>query len=555
MIYTITDSSTNLSYMKKISVILLISATILFFAFTIRKKSVPVNKRPNILFAIMDDATFSHMGAYGCSWVKTPNFDRIAKNGLLFKNAYTPNAKCAPSRSCILTGRNSWQLEEAGNHWSNFPAKFATFAEVLAKNGYYVGFTGKGCSPVVAKNVDGSPRQLLVNAYNQIRTTPPTTFISNIDYAANFGQFLSKQKDEPFFFWYGGLEPHRGYEFNSGITKGGKKLSDIPDQDIYPFWPKADSVKTDLLDYAFEIEYFDKQLGKMLKLLEEKGELNNTLIIVTSDNGMPFPRVKGQAYEYSNHLPLAMMWADGIAHPGRTVDDFISFIDFAPTFLDLAVLKNRKIEMAPITGKSFTDIFSSTSQGKINPRRNYVLVGKERHDVGRPNDVGYPIRGIFEDSMLYLKNFETERWPVGNPETGYLNCDGGPTKTVCLNTVYATTDDFNYWLWSFGKRQQEELYNIKKDPACLNDLISNTKYKTIAGKLSRQLITELKKQEDPRMFGQGSIFDRYPYADKTSVNFYQRYFSNDKTLDWGWVNNSDFQDISKVKRAVTSRNK
>jgi len=541
--------------MKKAYVVLISSVIVFLFVFVNRKKTTPERKRPNILFAIMDDVTFSHMGAYGCSWVKTPNFDRIAKNGLLFKNAYTPNAKCAPSRSCIITGRNSWQLEDAGNHWSNFPAKFTTIAEVLAKNGYDVGFTGKGISPVVAKNIDGSPRQLLVNAYNQILTTPPTKFISNIDYAANFEQFLSKQKNEPFFFWYGGLEPHRGYEFNSGITKGGKKLTDIQDKDIYPFWPKVDSVRTDLLDYAFEIEYFDKQLGKMLKLLEEKGELNNTLVIVTADNGMPFPRTKGQEYEYSNHLPLAMMWADGITHPGRKIDDFISFIDFAPTFFDLAGLKKEKNEMQPLSGKSLINIFSSANQGKIDPQRNYVLVGKERHDVGRPDDVGYPIRGIFKDSLLYLKNFEIERWPAGNPETGYLNCDGSPTKTVCLNTVYATTADFNYWLWDFGKRQQQELYNIKKDPACLNNLMSNVKYKGIATKLSDQLITELKKQKDPRMFGQGSVFDRYQYADESGVNFYQRYFNKDATLTWGWVNDKDFQNISKVKRAITARNK
>jgi len=117
------------------------------------------------------------------------------------------------------------------------------------------------------------------------------------------------------------------------------------------------------------------------------------------------------------------------------------------------------------------------------------------------------------------------------------------------------TDDFNYWLWSFGKRQKEELYNIKRDPACLNNLISNAKYKANVSRLSNKLITELKKQGDPRMFGQGAIFDHYPYVDITSVNFYDRYFNKDKTLGWGWVNGSDFQDISKVKRAVTARNK
>jgi arylsulfatase A-like enzyme len=540
--------------MKKytLSIAGIIFTGVVILSFTNKKDQPP--KRPNILFAIMDDVTYQHVGAYGCKWVKTPNFDRIAKDGLLFKNAYTPNAKCAPSRSCIITGRNSWQLEEAGNHWSYFPAKFASFAEVLAQDGYEVGYTGKGVAPVVAKNADGSPREVLVKAFNQLKTTPPTTQISNVDYAANFGAFLSKTGSKPFFFWYGGLEPHRGYEFNSGISKGGKNLTDIPNAEIYPFWPKTDSVRTDLLDYAFEIEYFDKQLGKMLKMLEDKGELHNTLIVVTSDNGMPFPRVKGQAYEYSNHLPLAMMWADGIAHKGRKVEDFISFIDLAPTFLDLAKVPSGKNMMKPITGKSFADIFSADKE-KVSAKRNFVLVGKERHDVGRPNDVGYPIRAIFQENYLFIKNFEPERWPAGNPETGYLNVDGGPTKTACLNTVYSINNDFNYWLWSFGKRNSEELYDIKKDPACLNNLITVPSQKNRSTQLKNKLLTLLKEQADPRFFGKGSQFDQYKYADKKGVNFYDRYLKKDTTLRWGWVNDTDFQDISKIERTKKARNK
>ncbi len=537
-------------YIFSICGIVLIGAATLSF----KNKKKQSSDRPNILFAIMDDVTYQHMGAYGCKWVKTPNFDRIAQDGLLFKNAYTPNAKCAPSRSCIVTGRNSWQLEEAGNHWSYFPAKFASFAEVLAQNGYAVGYTGKGVAPVVAKQADGTPREMLVKAFNQLKTTPPTAKISNVDYAANFDAFLSTTDSKPFFFWYGGLEPHREYEFNSGVSKGGKNLNDIPNAEIYPFWPKTDSVRTDLLDYAFEIEYFDKQLGKMLKMLEDKGQLHNTLIVVTSDNGMPFPRVKGQAYEYANHLPLAMMWADGIAHKGRKIEDFISFIDFAPTFLDLAKVPAAKNQMKPITGKSFKDIFSA-DQEKVSEKRNFVLVGKERHDVGRPKDVGYPIRGIFQENYLFIKNFETDRWPAGNPETGYLNVDGSPTKTVCLNTVYATDHNFNYWLWSFGKRPGEELYDIKKDPACLNNLASNPAYQKKSAQLRSKLLTLLKEQSDPRLLGKGIEFDKYQYADQRGVNFYERYMAKDPKLSWGWVNDSDFQDISKIERAKNACNK
>src|SRR5690606_37452667 len=85
-------------------------------------------RKPNILFCIADDQSFPHVGIYGTSWIRTPALDRVAREGLLFMKAYTPNAKCSPSRACILTGRNSWQLEEAGNPVTFFPAKFRTYA-------------------------------------------------------------------------------------------------------------------------------------------------------------------------------------------------------------------------------------------------------------------------------------------------------------------------------------------------------------------------------------------------------------------------------------------
>lgn len=500
----------------------------------------PKSTRPNIVFAIMDDATYSHFGAYGCEWVNTPNFDRIAREGLLFTNAYTPNAKCGPSRSAILTGRNSWQLEEAANHWCRFPSKFKTYSEVFSESGYHVGFTGKGWAPGDAGEINGKRRELTGTAYNQRKLVSPTSEISSDDYAANFVDFLDADSEEkPFLFWYGGREPHRAYEYGSGIEKGGKKLSDI--KEIYPFWIDNDTVITDLLDYAFEIEHFDIQLGLILQELEQRKLLENTLIIVTSDNGMPFPRIKGQEYELSNHMPLVAMWPSGITNPGRQVDDFVSFIDFAPTFLELAGIEEDISGMQPITGNSLTDLFYEKESNATDKNRDHVLFGKERHDVGRPNDEGYPIRGIVKGSYMFIQNFETSRWPAGDPETGYLNCDGGPTKTVCLD-ARANPDTYKYWEWSFGKRPEYELYNITVDPVCMNNLAQVEAYQSVLTEMKDQLYAELKSQSDPRIAGNGSIFDQYPYANPQGVNFYER-FMNGEELDRSWVNESDFRPM------------
>ncbi|NMC18948.1 MAG: sulfatase, partial [Thermogutta sp.] len=305
--------------------------------------------RPNILLCLADDASFPHMGAYGCSWVRTPGFDRVARDGLLFLNAYTPNPKCAPSRATILTGRNSWQLEEACNHVPYFPNKFKVYTEVLAERGYFVGKTGKGWAPGVARNEDGLPRALAGKGFDARKIAPPTSGISNNDYAGNFADFLAAvPPSRPWCFWYGSVEPHRGYEYGSGIAKGGKSVGQVTR--VPGYWPDNETVRTDILDYAFEIEHFDRHLVRMLTMLEEKGLLENTLVVVTADNGAPFPRAKGQCYEASAHLPLAVMWKRGIASPGRTIEDYVSFADFAPTFLELAGIPWDESGMHPPAG-------------------------------------------------------------------------------------------------------------------------------------------------------------------------------------------------------------
>ena len=284
-------------------------------------------ERPNILFCIADDWGYPHAGAYGCSWVKTPHFDRVAKEGVLFTNCFTPNAKCAPSRAAIITGRYSWQLEEACGHWNYFPEKFSVYPELLAEAGYRIGYTGKGWGPGnPGYRPDGTVRELAGPAYHLNELDPPESGMSKKDYSANFESFLEDNDERPFCFWYGGHEPHRPYEYRAGIEKGGKQITDIPVEDIPPYWPDREDVRTDMLDYAFEVEWFDHHLGRMLEALEKRGTLEDTLIVVTSDNGPPFPRMKGQQYEQSFHMPMAAMWR-GRIRPGRRVDDLINFVD------------------------------------------------------------------------------------------------------------------------------------------------------------------------------------------------------------------------------------
>jgi len=506
---------------------------------SLRAGAAQTASHPNILFAIADDWSFGHAGAYGTTWVRTPAFDRVAREGLLFTRAYTPNAKCAPSRAILLTGRHSWQLEEAANHVPFFPPKFKTWSEALGEHGYVTGMTGKGWGPGVANDAQGKPRQMTGRPFNRHKSQAPTSEISENDYAANFKDFLSTvPQGRPWSFWYGALEPHRGYEYGSGVSKGGKQRSDI--ERVPGYWPDNEVVRNDMLDYAYEVEHFDRHLERMLNTLSDAGVLDNTIVIVTSDHGMPFPRVKGQAYEFSNHVPLAVMWRGGITVSGRTVHGYVSFADLAPTLVELAGLKWEETGMQPAAGRSLIDILRSPLRAASE--RDHVLVGKERHDVGRPHDWGYPIRGIIREETLYLRNYEPDRWPAGNPETGYLNCDGSPTKTEVLQRRRDGRDT-RAWALAFGRRPGEELYDLRQDPFCLTNLADDLRHRPRLQRLRQQMERELRAQRDPRLFGRGYLFDRYIYADDRTRNFYDRFMRGEKPKA-GWVNDSDFETLA-----------
>ena len=459
--------------------------------------------RPNILFAIADDA--SHMSAYGHRFVSTPNFDRVADEGVLFANAFTTNPKCAPSRASILTGMHTWQLEEACNHFGVFSAKFAVFPDLLEQAGYFVGFTGKGWAPGDWEK-GGFTRNPAGPAFNaRTLDPPPQTCISRRDYAANFADFLAQRPPgQPFCFWYGGHEPHRRYEPGEGI-RGGKRIEDV--DHVPAYWPDDDIVRSDMLDYAYEIEWFDRHVGLMLQQLEEIGEVDNTLVVVTSDNGCPFPRVKGQMVEDDFHLPMAACWR-AAAEPARKIDDLVSFLDLAPTFLEAAGVE-RHPQMG---GRSLLGILRAQGSGHVEAGRTRVVMGKERHDVGREGDKGYPVRCIRTPELLYVRNFAPDRWPAGNPETGFTNVDGSPTKTLILEQN--EKGDVRYFDLSFGKRPAEELYRITDDPECMHNLAEDPAYAELKARLWQELREILEQTDDPRIRGEGDVFDTYGYVGK-----------------------------------------
>jgi len=471
------------------------------------RQTMRLGRRPNILFCISDDQTFAHAGAYGCTFVETPAFDRIAHEGILFRNAFVSAPSCCPSRASALTGLPFYRLKETSmNHtfWAN---GLRPYPDILAAAGYHIGYTGKGWGPGNWK-VAGRVHNPAGVQYNQIENETPSSQISPIDYASNFEAFLeARPSGAPFCFWYGGIDPHRIYEAGSGLANG-KRLDEI---DVPPFFPDARLVRSDIADYALHIDWFDKHLGRMIATLEARGELNNTLIVVTSDNGMPFPRCKATLYDWGTHMPLAIRWGAKV-RPQREVDDFVSFIDFAPTFLEAAGVPVPMV----MEGKSLMPLLTSDESGAIDPKRDHVVMGVERHfPGGRETGDPYPMRAIRTSQYLYIHNTTPVRWPAGDPDGpvwpdddptgGFGDSDGGPTKTFIVQNKDRYPWHFKL---AFGKRPAEELYDVKADPHQLNDLADDPQYASVKRGLRRRLDRELRQTRDPRTMGKGEFFDR-----------------------------------------------
>jgi len=305
--------------------------------------------RPNILFAIADDWGWPHAGAYGDKIVKTPTFDRLARQGVLFHYSYVAAPTCTASRGAILTGQAIHRLAEGGNLWSILPKRFQVYPDLLEEAGYVVGCTGKVWGP---GTLEGSGR-------TRNPAGPPFK---------GFAQFLeSVPAGKPFCFWFGSVDPHRPYEKDSGVGSGMK-----PEEvQVPPFLPDTPTVRRDLLDYYFEVQRFDRNVGECLQVLEEAGRLRNTIVVMTSDNGIPFPRAKATLYDAGTRVPLAICWP-AKAPGGRTVEDFISHCDFAPSFLEAAGLK----PLPEMTGRSFLDVLVSGKSGRVDPRRDHVFTGR-----------------------------------------------------------------------------------------------------------------------------------------------------------------------------------
>ncbi len=405
-----------------------------------------------------DDWSWPHAGALGDKTVKTPTFDRMVNEGVLFERAFVSSPSCTPSRMAIATGQWHWRLGEAQNLGGSLAKEVPTYADLLAKTGYHTGFSRKGASP----------------SKHTYRGTDP--FGQRFK---DFEAFLSaRKKDTPFCFWYGSGAPHRPYFLNSGKTSGLNTENLV----LPPGLPDHSIVRNDLLDYYATVQVFDLEASTILDLLKKAGELENTLIVMSGDNGMPFPRAKATLYDTGTRVPLVVRWGKQIKG-GRKVIDFVSLCDLAPTFLEAAGVAPPKA----MTGRSLFAQFKSQRSGHIKASRDHVLTGMSRHCFP------YPRKALRTDRYLYVQNKNPENWVTGRrkgpPQTFDFSRRHWPkgAEAFCFNVDPSPTKQYmlthpdnplvrSCWGQAFGPYPREELYDLKKDPGQLHNLVQAQKY-------------------------------------------------------------------------------
>jgi N-sulfoglucosamine sulfohydrolase len=448
-------------------------------------------KRPNILMIMSDNQSWNHVGIYGDKTVRTPHMDLIAKQGVRFTNAFCSSPSCTPARAAMLTGQDIWRLEDGANLWGVLPVKYKVYPDLLEESGYAIGFQGKGWGPG-SFEANGRPRNPAGNKF------------------LSFAEFLKNKKEGPWSYWVSSLHPHRPYVVGSG-AKAGIDSSSVT---VPGYLPDHPEIRKDIADYYAAIEAFDKELGEVLAELIRSGMLENTVIVVCSDNGWQMPRGLANLYDFGTHVPLIISWP-GKFKQNVVSDNLVTLNDLAPTFLQLV---NVAVP-ADMTGKSLLPI---VEEGKAEKSRDYVVLGRERHAFVRQHGLGYPGRAIRSKDYLYIKNYEPGRWPAGDPPLygdidPYMLNYPGPAKFYMIANKDNPAVKPLFEL-GFGKRPAEELFDVKKDPDQLHNLAADPGFAKVKAGLVKQMNAYLVSSKDPRAMNGKLIWDSTSYfseIDKT----------------------------------------
>lgn len=505
-------------------------------------------ERSNILFCFADD-----WGRYASEYarherhpspnqvVKTPNIDGVAQRGVLFRNAFVNAPSCTPCRSALLSGRYFFNTGQGailqGAVWDS---AIPTFPLLLKDAGYSIGKTAKVWSPGTLADAPfggqthafqkGGMRfnnfsEQVTQAVGQKKSVAQAREELLAEVRRNFDDFLkARDMEKPFCYWFGPTTVHRTWIKGSGKALWGIEPDDLKGK-LPAFLPDVPEIREDFADYLGEVQAFDAYIGVLLDKLKASGELDRTLVVISGDHGAPgFPGGKCNLYDFGVGVALAAA-GPGVTE-GRVVDDFVNLMDLCPTFLDVGGVKVPE----GVSGKSLVPIFKSEKSGQVDPERTWVITGRERHvAAARVGNLPYGHRALRTNEFLYIRNFQPDRYPLGDPKAvsddaaptleqleresflAFADMDAGPTKAWLI----AQRSDPK-WKWhydyAFGKRPDEELYDLRIDRDQIKNLVTDPAYAKAKQELAGRLIKTLTAAGDPRVVEENPRFERPPFT-------------------------------------------
>ncbi len=495
---------------------------------------IPATK-PNIFFFLADDwgrnaSCYRDPARPSVNDViDTPNIDRVAREGVLFRNAFMGVSSCGPSRASMASGCYFWRCGKAaflqadpGWEANSIPdpgLNLPNFRPRLDQAGYATTVSGKTLEK--AKALGARREKAIPLGADSLRFSlyARKQRLDRAETAKVFEQAVrevvrtvlaGRKPGQPFCHVLGPVGPHRPFAVGSGRKLWGIDPDSLKGK-MPAFIPDVPEAREDYADTLGEVLALDLEVGVILDELQKAGELDNTMLVLTGDNGVNMPRGKTHCYDLSVRAPLMIRWPAGIPKPGRVVDDFIGQIDLVPTWLEAAGITPP----AAMDGRSLMPLLKSDKSGVIDPARDHVIVGRERHEADtRPDLMPYPMRAIRTADFLYVRNFKPDRWPCGDPYSDQgPRGDADPQGSGTVAWLVAHRDEpATRPLYDrlYAKRPAEELYDLKRDPDQMHNLATDAAAGTVKSELSAKLMTILEKTSDPRLT---DAFDKPPYVD------------------------------------------
>ena len=445
----------------------------------------------NVILILMDDqsADLSYLGTPGLS---TPNLDRFIGQGVYFSNAYTTCASCAPSRSSILTG----MFPHSNGHWRNtitptmrhpdiaysressivdqvrIDESITTMIEILRDQGYYTAITHKfHLSP---------PWKYPFEVRNPVQ-------YDHQEFERVISEMIQQSGERPFFIMANIEPPHRSFRgkqfFKDMFVEGRLYDPDIEAIRVPDYMPDIQKVREDMQEYYASVQVSDACAGGILRALEKSGRKQETLVIYTSDNGMPMYRSKASAYPAGTNMPLAIT-GPGIEH-AQVCEQVVSLTDLMPTMLDALQLPIP----TTVQGESLWPWLSGS--GGL-PDRDYVFTEYNSH--GPDLREAFPQRAVTDGRWYYILNLEpgkSQKMPDDLLGAGAWRNEAYPAILAAAgeypDKVKLLTDMIE------GRRPAEELYDLQSDPWAMHNLAGNSAHGAVLAKL-RRLVSERRER-------------------------------------------------------------